>query len=107
LERSVAKVISDLVSVENLCWGLTFFGTGGGGRIEAGLDLLAPVVASGGSLTLANPDDLADEALICWAVIVGGKDPDEPPPPDELKQLGLVREAYPAIVPRLAAAVRI
>ncbi len=102
----MAKVISDLVSVEDLCWGLTFFGTGGGGRIEAGRDLLAPVVASGGSLTLVNPDDLADDALICWAVIVGGKDPEEPPPPDELKRLGLVHEAYPAIVPRLAAAVR-
>lgn len=102
----MAKVISDLVSVEDLCWGLTFFGTGGGGCISAGLDLLAPAVASGGSLTLVNPDDLPDNALVCWAVIVGGKDPDQPASPDELSQAGLVCEAYPTIVPRLAAAVR-
>lgn len=104
--RSLATVISDSESVANLCWGLTFFGTGGGGRIEAGLDLLAPIVASGGSLTLTDPAELADDALICWAVIVGGKDPDDPPSQKELNQAGLTHEAYPAIVPRLAAAVR-
>lgn len=106
MEMSLAAVISDAASVEDLCWGLTFFGTGGGGRIEAGLDLLAPVVASGESLALTDPAELADDALVCWAVIVGGKDPDEPPLQEELDQFGLVREAYPTIVPRLAAAVR-
>ncbi len=100
------KTISDLDAVEDLCWGLTFFGTGGGGRIETGRDMLAPVVASGSSLTLAAPHELPDDAAICWAIIVGGKDPDEPPPADELKRHGLTREVFPAIVPRLAAAVR-
>ena len=100
------KTISNLDEVEDFCWGLTFFGTGGGGRIEAGRDMLAPAVASGHALALVSPHELADDAVICWAIIVGGKDPDEPPPADELKQHGLVREEFPTIVPRLAAAVR-
>jgi DUF917 family protein len=98
--------ISNLDDVEDFCWGLTFFGTGGGGRIEAGRDMLAPVVASGRSVTLLSPRELPDDAAICWAIIVGGKDPDEPPPAGELKQHGLTREAFPTIVPRLVAAVQ-
>ena len=99
-------VISDLETVENFCWGLAFFGTGGGGRVEAGLDMLAPAVRAGKRLTLASPDELPGEAWTCWALIVGGKDPDEPPPADELEQFGLAREEYPTIVPRLVESAR-
>jgi uncharacterized protein len=66
------KTISNLDEVEDFCWGLTFFGTGGGGRIEAGRDMLAPAVASGHALALVSPHELADDAVICWAIIVGG-----------------------------------
>ncbi|MDC7988024.1 DUF917 family protein, partial [Rhodoplanes sp. TEM] len=102
----MSGTIATLDEVEDFCWGLTFFGTGGGGRIEAGRDLLAPLVAAGETIALTDPATLPDDTLVCWAVIVGGKDPDEPPPADELAQHGLVAEAFPAIVPRLAAAVR-
>ena len=50
--------ISDLETIENLCWGLTFFGTGGGGRIEAGLDMLTPAVRAGRRLSLVGADEL-------------------------------------------------
>jgi DUF917 family protein len=99
----MAHVISDLETVENFCWGLTFFGTGGGGRIAAGLDMLAPAVRAGRALTLLSPDELPDSTWTCWAIILGGKDPDEPPPADELAALGLHAEIYPSIVPRLVA----
>lgn len=99
-------VISDLATVENMCWGLAFFGTGGGGKVEAGLDLLAPAVRAGRRLTLVGPEELPDDAWTCWAIIVGGKDPDEPPPRDELAAYGLTAEEYPTIVPRLVESAR-
>lgn len=102
----MATVISDLESVENLCWGLAFFGTGGGGRVDAGVELLTPAVRAGRELTLVSPDELPDDAWTCWAIIVGGKDPDEPPPAEELARYGLHREAYPEIVPRLVESAR-
>ncbi len=98
-------VISDLPAIEDLCWGLAFFGTGGGGRVEAGLELLAPIVRQGRSITLVEPDELGPEEWTCWAIIVGGKDPDEPPPADELAQYGLEKEEFPSIVPRLRESV--
>ncbi|RAI44129.1 DUF917 domain-containing protein [Rhodoplanes roseus] len=103
---SESGTIATIDQVEDFCWGLTFFGTGGGGRIEAGRDLLAPLVAAGEPIRLTDPSKLPESAMVCWAVIVGGKDPDEPPPADELARHGLVTEAFPDIVPRLAAAVR-
>jgi DUF917 family protein len=99
-------VISDLETVESLCWGLAFFGTGGGGKVEAGIDLLSPAVKAGRQLTLVSADELPPETWTCWALIVGGKDPDEPPPADELTAFGLVREEFPAIVPRLVESAR-
>ncbi len=98
-------LIADLATVQDFCVGLCFFGTGGGGRVEAGVDLLAPLIRAGRAITLVSPDELPDETWTCWAIIVGGKDPDEPPPADELAQLGLREERY-ALVPRLVQSAR-
>jgi len=97
----MATVISDLTTVENLCWGLAFFGTGGGGRVEAGLEMLAPAVRAGRKLTLVAPDELSDTDWTCWAIIVGGKDPEEPPSGHELAAFGMNREEFPTLVSRL------
>jgi DUF917 family protein len=99
-------VISDIDTAENFCWGLTFFGTGGGGRIEAGLDMLIPALRAGKRITLASPEELSDTDWTCWAIILGGKDPDEPPPAAELSAFGLVKEEYPNVVPRLIESAR-
>ena len=102
----MATTISDIDTVESMCWGLAFFGTGGGGKVEAGIDLLAPAIKAGRQLTLVGDSELPDDAWTCWALIVGGKDPDEPPPEGELIQYGLTKEAFPTIVPRLVASAR-
>jgi DUF917 family protein len=99
-------IISDIETVEDFCWGLTFFGTGGGGRVEAGFDMLAPAVRAGRRLTLVSPEELSESDWTCWAIILGGKDPDEPPPPKELAAYGLSTEEFPAIVPRLVESAR-
>lgn len=98
--------ISDLETAEDLCWGLAFFGTGGGGRVEAGFDLLAPALRAGRHFKLVRPDELPPDAWTCWAIIVGGKDPDEPPPASELSQFGLAAEKFPSMVARLVESVR-
>jgi DUF917 family protein len=97
----MAVTIADLETVEYFCWGLTFFGTGGGGKVEAGLDMLSPAIRAGRKLTLVSPDELSDDAWTCWAIILGGKDPDEPPAPEDLARLGLKKEEFPTLVPRL------
>jgi DUF917 family protein len=89
-----------------MCWGLAFFGTGGGGKVEAGLDLLTPAIKAGRAIRLVGADELSDDAWTCWALIVGGKDPDEPPPAEELVAFGLTREEFPNIVPRLVESAR-
>jgi DUF917 family protein len=55
---------------------------------------------------LINAQQLPNEAWTCWAIIVGGRDPDEAPPADELARFGLTKEVFPTIVPRLAESVR-
>ena len=102
----MALVISDLETVENFCWGLTFFGTGGGGRVEAGVEMLSPAIRAGRKLTLVSPDELSDDAWTCWAIILGGKDPDEPPAPEDLARLRLDREEFPTLVPRLVESAK-
>lgn len=101
----MATVISDIQTLEDFCVGLAFFGTGGGGRVEAGFDLLAPVIRAGRAIMLVSPDELPDDAWTCWAIIVGGKDPDEPPKAEELMQFGLRQERY-GLVDRLVASAR-
>jgi DUF917 family protein len=97
--------ISDIRGVEDFCTGLAFYGTGGGGRVEAGVDLLAPAIRAGKRITLVSPEELSDDTWTCWAIILGGRDPDEPPAADELAQFGLREERY-ELVPRLAASAR-
>jgi len=99
-------IISDIERITDLCWGLCFFGTGGGGRVEAGLDTLKVVLEAGKEVTLVDADDLDDDAWTAWAIIVGGKDPDEPPAAEELAKYGLATEEFPDIVPRLVESVR-
>jgi DUF917 family protein len=99
----MATILSDLEAVEDFAYGLAFYGTGGGGRVGAGRDMLAPLVAAGTPIVLADPDELRDDAWLCWAIVVGGRDPDEPPAAAELAQFGL-KEERNTLVQRLAAA---
>jgi uncharacterized protein len=98
--------ISDADTATNLCWGLAFLGTGGGGRVEAGLGMLLSAINAKKYPTIASPDGLPDDTLTCWAIIVGGRDPDTPPPSEELEAYELRKEAFPTIVPRLVQAVK-
>jgi DUF917 family protein len=100
----MATVISDRAALEDFCFGLALFGTGGGGRVSAGLDLLGPLLDAQ-PISLADPDEMAKDTWLCWAIMVGGRDPDQQPPASELKQFGLTRE-HSTPMERLAAAAR-
>jgi DUF917 family protein len=97
---------SDEQAVHDLVVGLAFLGTGGGaGRIEDALEMLSPILKAGQPLRLTSPDGLPDDAWTCAVASWGGRDPDTPPPPEELARYGLTRERF-SFVERIAHAAR-
>lgn len=102
----MARLIDDPREVERLCWGLAFYGVGGGGMVEAGQEILAPALAAGKRLTLVSPDELAPETFTAWAIIVGGKDPEADPPAEELARYGMREPAFPDMIDRLSESAR-
>lgn len=98
--------LSDLATIEDFVTGLAFLGTGGGGgRLQDGIDLLAPLVRSGRAITLVSPDELDGDAWTCAVASWGGRDPDTPPPASELAGFGLAQERF-TLVERMAEAAR-
>jgi DUF917 family protein len=98
-------VLSTRDDLEDLATGLAFYGTGGGGRAQTGIDMLLPIFDAGQSIVLHSADELPPETWICWVLIIGGRDPDTPPPADELRRFGLLEEKF-SVVERLAEAAR-
>jgi len=102
----VPTTLTDVRTIEDFVTGLAFLGTGGGGgRLQDGIDLLAPLVKAGRSITLVSPDELPDDTWTCAVASWGGRDPDTPPPAAELASYGLVREKF-TLVERMAEAAR-
>jgi len=101
----VATRLSDSQTIEDFVTGLAFLGTGGGGgRLEDGIEMLAPLLRSGRAITLTSPDELPDDTWTCALASWGGRDPDEPPPASELATFGLVNEKFTLIERMVEAA---
>jgi DUF917 family protein len=102
----VPTTLKDVTTIEDFVTGLAFLGTGGGGgRLQDGIDLLAPLMKEGREIVLASPDELADDVWTCAVASWGGRDPDTPPPASELAAFGLVQERY-TLVERMVEAAR-
>jgi DUF917 family protein len=102
----VPTTLADVRTIEDFVTGLAFLGTGGGGgRLQDGIDLLAPLVKAGRAITLVSPDELPADAYTCAVASWGGRDPDTPPPAAELARYGLVTEKL-TLVERMAEAAR-
>lgn len=98
--------LRDIRTIEDFVTGLAFLGTGGGGgRLQDGIDLLAPLIKSGGPITLVSPEELPDDTWTCAVASWGGRDPDTPPPAAELASYGLVTERF-TLVERMAEAAK-
>lgn len=69
--------------------GLVFYGTGGGGRAATGLTLLRERFGESWLPQFASPAELPGGTLVCATIVVGGRDPEGPIPPEALAGLGL------------------
>jgi DUF917 family protein len=102
----LATTLSDPETLEDFVTGLAFLGTGGGGgRVEDGLDLLAPLVRAGRAITLVDPDELAPDTWTCSVITLIGREPDTSPPAAELAGYGLIEERL-SLAERMVEAVR-
>ena len=83
---------------EDLVTGCCFMGTGGGGPLKMGLDLLEPVLQKGQNIELIAPSEIPDDAFVCTGAFVGSI---APPSPEMLAlkdALGLERRVEHEIV---------
>lgn len=69
--------------------GLVFYGTGGGGRAEAGLVLLDTHFGTDWTPTFTEPADLPGDAMVAATIVIGGRDPVDDVSSAERKTLGL------------------
>ena len=59
--------------VEDLTWGATFYGVGGGGTASEGLTLLKKELARVGSITCVDPGALRDDAWTATVSFMGNR----------------------------------
>jgi len=83
---------------EDLACGCCFMGTGGGGRLDMGLDLLKAALRQGRTITLTAPSDLPDDAWICTGSFVGSIAPPSQEMLDMKEHLRLDRRVEHEIV---------
>lgn len=76
-------------ALEDLFRGLVFYGTGGGGRAEAGLSLLRAHFPAGWAPRFTDPATLDPGTWACATIVIGGRDPEEDVSPPERAALGL------------------
>jgi len=63
--------ISTVREAEDLVLGCSFMGTGGGGRADAGLDLIRSALDKGQTIRLIAPSDVTDDTWTCTGAFVG------------------------------------
>ncbi len=73
------QIISTRTDAQDLIRGLTFMGTGGGGRPDSGLEMLLGHIEKGEALGWTDVDELPDDAWACCAFTMGST---APRPPD-------------------------
>lgn len=92
-------------ALEDLFRGLVFYGTGGGGRADAGLALLRGYFAADWTPRFTAPADLPPDAHACATIVIGGRDPDDDMSAGQRAALG-APEADLAMPLRFARAVQ-
>lgn len=85
----MSLIISTKTQAEDLARGATFFGTGGGGQPEVGLQCLTEELEAGREIRLIDPDEISDESWGASVFLMGTIAPMTPEKQKELETAGL------------------
>lgn len=87
-------ILKSQPDVEDLTWGATFLGVGGGGTPAEGHKLLSRELAAKGSIACVDPLSLSDDALTACVTFMGNRAPLTPEQEAQKKSLGLTEWKY-------------
>ena len=95
--------IKNATDAQDFVRGCTFYGTGGGGSPEYGLDIIMRVLKEGSRIRIVDVSEVKDDAWSCSAFGMGSIAPRTQKVLDEMKSLGLVT---PTVNFKLAGAIK-
>ena len=93
-DRMNGLVLKTAQDVEDLSWGATFYGVGGGGTPAEGLKLLKQELSIHGSIACIDPNDLPDDAWTATVSFMGNRAPLTAEQEAQKQRLGLVTWKY-------------
>jgi len=95
--------IKNATDAQDFVRGCTFYGTGGGGSPEYGLDMIMRVLNEGSRIRIVDVSEVKDDAWSCSAFGMGSIAPRTQKVLDEMKSMGLVT---PTVNYKLAGAIK-
>ncbi|NLS44278.1 MAG: DUF917 domain-containing protein [Firmicutes bacterium] len=101
----MARLITTLQEVEDLVRGVTFFGTGGGGDPDKGLQFLKETLDDVGKIELVDVDEISDNATVCTCFYMGSIAPHTPEVKARMKTMGLVEKEVERVLPEAVKAL--
>jgi len=101
----VARLLTKMQEVEDLVRGAAFFGTGGGGSPDRGIELLGGALKAVGKIELVDADDLADDATVCTCFYMGSIAPVTPELKAKMEQMGLTEKRVQQVLPEAVKAL--
>ena len=87
-------VIRSKQEIEDLAWGCTFMGTGGGGNPRTGIALLSAALEEGHEISWINHTEIADDGWTVCTFFVGSTAPLSEEAKQEMQRLGLGEKNY-------------
>jgi DUF917 family protein len=101
------KLLSSVTEIEDFARGATFFGTGGGGSYEAGVEALTEQLAAGREVGWVDVETVSDDAFTASAFGMGSIAPKTQELYHEIEAFGLnpLAEVYPRLNDRLKRAL--
>lgn len=85
------KVLKNITDIEDFVRGCTFFGTGGGGLPENGIDSLVGEMEKGNEISWIDVSDVSDDAMTACPFLMGSIAPHTPEVIKEMQGFGLTK----------------
>ena len=85
-------VLKSKEDIEDLVFGCTFFGTGGGGNPSMGMSLLLEDLEKLGEIKISDPNSIRDNAWVCTPFLMGSIAPKTPEIYVKMASVGLTKK---------------